>query len=240
MYSIMLIEDDRKITELLGNKLKNYGYRICLPSDFSDLKNEFLKFKPDLVLMDINLPFFDGFYWCRSIRQCSNVPMIFVSARTSDMDKVMAIDNGGDDFITKPFSYDVLLAKIKGILRRVYGSYASSDSNYLRCHDLVLYSDKNVVEFKDKSIELSKNEFTLLYHLVKNINKIVSRDKLLEILWSDTDFIDDNTLSVNVTRVRKKLETIGIKYAIVTKRGQGYELLDNWHSNFKGGESNEI
>jgi DNA-binding response OmpR family regulator len=144
------------------------------------------------------------------------------------MDQVMAIENGGDDYITKPFSYDVLLAKIKGVLRRVYGSYAKNDEDFIKVEGLILYTDRNIMEFNGKKTELSKNEFSLMLHLLKNVNKIVSRDSLLEILWSDTEFIDDNTLSVNVTRVRKRLEEVGITDAIVTKRGQGYALMNHW------------
>ncbi|WP_072986065.1 response regulator transcription factor [Clostridium cavendishii] len=228
MYSIMIIEDDKKMTELIKKHLEKYGYKTFLVKDFSNIANEFLEYKPDLVLMDINLPFFDGFYWCNDIRSYSKVPIIFISARDSDMDQVMAIDSGGDDYITKPFSYDVLLAKIKGVLRRVYGRYANSEEDFIKIDDLVLYTNKNIVQFREKKTELSKNEFSLLLHLVKNINKIVTRDTLLEILWSDTEFIDDNTLSVNVTRVRKRLAEIGIKDAIETKRGQGYRFLNNW------------
>ncbi|QBD86480.1 response regulator transcription factor [Clostridium tetani] len=228
LYSIMIIEDDKKMAKLIKNHLERYGYKTFLIKDFSNIKDEFLEHKPDLVLMDINLPFFDGFYWCSHIRSHSKVPIIFISSRDSDMDQVMAIDNGGDDFITKPFSYDVLLAKIKGVLRRVYGSYAKGDTDFLKIDDLILYTNKNVLEYKGKKTELSKNEFSLLLHFVKNINKIVSRDTLLGILWSDTDFIDDNTLSVNVTRLRKRLEEIGITNAIETKRGQGYMFINNW------------
>lgn len=224
----MIIEDDKKMAELIKNHLERYGYKTFLIKDFSNITGEFLEYKPDLVLMDINLPFFDGFYWCSDIRSHSKIPIIFISARDSDMDQVMAIDNGGDDFITKPFSYDVLLAKIKGVLRRVYGSYAKNDTDFLKIDDLILYINKNVLEFRGRKTELSKNEFSLLLHLVKNINKIVLRDTLLEILWSDTDFIDDNTLSVNVTRLRKRLEEVGITNAIETKRGQGYMLINNW------------
>ncbi len=224
----MIIEDDKKMAKLIKNHLEKYGYKACLIKDFSNIKDEFLECKPDLVLMDINLPFFDGFYWCSDIRSHSKVPIIFISARDSDMDQVMAIDNGGDEFITKPFSYDVLLAKIKGVLRRVYGSYSKGATEFLKVDDLILYINNNVLEFKGKKVELSKNEFSLLLYLVKNVNKIVSRDTLLEILWSDTDFIDDNTLSVNVTRLRKKLEEVGITNAIETKRGQGYMLINNW------------
>ena len=228
LYSIMIIEDDKKMANLIKNQLERYGYETFLVKDFSNIKDEFLEYKPDLVLMDINLPFFDGFYWCSDIRTHSKVPIIFISARDSDMDQVMAIDNGGDDFITKPFSYYVLLAKIKGVLRRVYGSYAENDTDFLKSGDLILYTNKNLLQFNGRKTELSKNEYSLLLHLLKNINKIVSRDTLLEILWNDTDFIDDNTLSVNVTRLRKRLEEVGITNAIETKRGQGYMLINNW------------
>ena len=228
MYSIMIIEDDKKMAELIKNHLERYGYKVGLVNDFCKITDEFLKYKPELVLMDINLPFFDGFYWCTEIRTKSKVPIIFVSARDSDMDQVMAIENGGDDFITKPFSYDVLLAKIKSVFRRVYGSYAKNATDKFNLGGLILYSDKNLIEFREKKLELSKNEFSLLACLIKNINKIVSRDALLEILWNDTEFIDDNTLSVNVTRVRKKLLEIGIRDAIETKRGHGYMLVNNW------------
>lgn len=224
----MIIEDDKKISELIKNHLERYGYKALLVKDFSNIKNEFLEHKPDLVLMDINLPFFDGFYWCNDIRSSSKVPIIFLSARDSDMDQVMAIENGGDEFITKPFSYDVLIAKIKGVLRRVYGSYAENDNDRVKINDLILNTSNNVLEYKGRRTELSKNEFALLLYLTKNINKIVSRDTLLEILWSDTEFIDDNTLSVNVTRVRKRLEEVGITDAIETKRGQGYIFINNW------------
>lgn len=224
----MIIEDDKKMAELIKNHLERYGYKADLVNDFSKIKDEFLNCKPELVLMDINLPFFDGFYWCTEIRTKSKIPIIFISARDSDMDQVMAIENGGDDFITKPFSYDVLLAKIKGVFRRVYGSYAIDNTDKYDVDGLILYSDKNVLEFRGKKLELSKNEFSLLSCLVKNINKIVSRDTLLEILWNDTEFIDDNTLSVNVTRVRKKLLEMGIRDVIETKRGHGYMLVNNW------------
>lgn len=216
------------MSELMKKHLEKYGYNIFLVEDFSKVTEEFIKYNPDLVLMDINLPFFDGFYWCRGIRVHSKVPIVFISARDSDMDQVMAIENGADDFIIKPFSFDVLLAKVKSVFRRVYGSYATSDSNVIKIGGLILHNDKNILEFRAKKIELTKNEFSLIFYLVKNINKIVSRDSLLEILWNDIDFIDDNTLSVNVTRLRKKLEEVGITNAIETKRGQGYVLVSNW------------
>ena len=228
MYSIMIIEDDKKITELIQKTLERYGYKTHVVEDFSNIKGEFIKNNPSLVLLDINLPFYDGFYWCRDIRTVSNVPIIFISARNSDMDQVMAIENGGDDYIAKPFSYDLLLAKIKGVIRRTYGSYAESNE-VQEVNGLLLHTNQNIVEFHEKKIELSKKEFQLLYALLKNLNKIVSRETLLEVLWNDTDFVDDNTLSVNITRLRKRLEELGINGAIETKRSQGYMMLSNWN-----------
>jgi DNA-binding response OmpR family regulator len=229
MYSIMIIEDDKKLGSLIKNHLERYGYRICLVEDFSNIKGEFIKNNPHIVLMDINLPLFDGFYWCRDIRTISNVPIIFLSARDSDMDQVMAIENGGDDYVTKPFSYDVLLAKIKGVIRRVYGSYAeAASSDIFEVKGLFLNMNQNTVEYKNRKIELSKKEFQLLHSLLKSVNKIVSRETLLEVLWNDVDFVDDNTLSVNITRVRKRLEELGITDVIETKRGQGYKIAANW------------
>jgi DNA-binding response OmpR family regulator len=226
----MIIEDDKKLSQLIKLHLERYSYKTYLIEDFSNIKAEFIKNKPKVVLMDINLPFFDGFYWCRDIRTISNVPIIFISARDSDMDQVMAIENGGDDFITKPFSYDVLIAKLKGVIRRVYGSY-SDNNEVLEIDSLIIYINKNVVEFNGKNVELSKNEFLLLHVLLKNVNKIVSRDTLLEILWNDIDFVDDNTLSVNMTRLRKRLEQLQLKNVIETKRGLGYKLINNWNEN---------
>ncbi|MBU5227789.1 response regulator transcription factor [Clostridium senegalense] len=229
MYNIMLVEDDVKLGTLMKNHIEKYGYEVCVVNDFLNIKGEFIKNDPQIVLMDINLPFYDGFYWCRDIRTLSNVPIIFISSRESDMDQVMAIENGGDDYITKPFSYDLLMAKIKSVIRRVYGSYSESTNNEMfEVNGLFIYINQNVVEFNKKNIELSKKEFQLLYCLLKNVNKIVSRETLLEVLWNDVDFVDDNTLSVNITRLRKRLEELDIIDVIETKRGQGYRIIDNW------------
>lgn len=230
MYSIMIIEDDKKLNNLIKNHLEKYGYKAYSVRDFSNIKGEFISSNSELILMDINLPLYDGFYWCRDIRTISKVPIIFISARDSDMDQVMAIENGGDDYITKPFSYDVLLAKIKGVIRRVYGSYAeNTNSEVFEVKGLFLYINQSTIEYQGKKVELSKKEFQLLRTLLKNADKIVSRETLLEVLWNDVDFVDDNTLSVNMTRVRKRLEDIGIKDVIETKRGQGYKMVSNWY-----------
>lgn len=230
MYKIMIIEDDKKLQELIRSHLEKYGYETCTVQDFSNIKKEFINHNPNLVLMDINLPYYDGFYLCREIRTVSKVPIIFISARDSDMDQVMAIENGGDDYITKPFSYDLLIVKIKGVIRRVYGEYSeNSHAEIFEVDGLYMHINKNIVEYNGKKIELSSKEFLLLYSLLKNVNKIVSREELLEILWNDIDFVDDNTLSVNMTRLRKRLEDIGIINAIETKRGQGYRMINNWN-----------
>ncbi|SDY52816.1 DNA-binding response regulator, OmpR family, contains REC and winged-helix (wHTH) domain [Proteiniborus ethanoligenes] len=229
MYKIMVIEDDKKLQELIKNHLEKYGYETCIVEDFSQIKKEFINHSPHLVLMDINLPYYDGFYWCRDIRTVSKVPIIFISARGSDMDQVMAIENGGDDYITKPFSYDLLIVKIKGVIRRVYGEYSENNHNEVYEVDgLYMHVHQNIIEYSGRKTELSSKEFLLLYSLLKSVNQIVSREELLEILWNDIDFVDDNTLSVNITRLRKRLEEIGIDDAIETKRGQGYKMVSNW------------
>lgn len=230
VYNIFIVEDDKKLNELVKNHLEKYGYRVTLVENYSNIKSEFIRSNPHIVIMDVNLPYYDGFYWCRDIRTVSNVPIIFISARDSDMDQVMAIENGGDDYITKPFSYDILLAKIKGAIRRTYGEYSEgSSSEVYEVSGLYMYVNQNIVEFSGKKIELSKKEFTLLYSLLKNEGKIVGREELLELLWNDIEFVDDNTLSVNITRLRKRLEDIGVIDAIETKRGQGYKLTCNWN-----------
>jgi len=225
----MVIEDDAKIANLIKNKLEKYDYFITIVEDYSDIKGQFIKEDPHLVLLDINLPYYDGFFWCREIRSISKVPIIYISARFSDMDQVMAIEYGGDDYIVKPFSFDILLAKVKGAIRRTYGEYAKGNSmDVYEVEGLFLYKSQNIIEYKGKKVELSKKEFALLYILVSNLEEIVERETLLEELWDDMDFVDDNTLSVNIGRLRKRLEDIGIYESIKTKRGQGYSMDNTW------------
>lgn len=229
MYKVLLVEDDEKLQSLVKDRLERYNYTVFIAKDYTDIKGEFLKIEPHLVLLDINLPNYDGFYWCREIRSISKVPVIFISARFSDMDQVMAIENGGDDYITKPFSFDLLLAKIKGVMRRAYGEYAENrPKDILDVDGLYLYINQNMVEWNNNKIELSKKEFALLYILVTNLDDIVPRERLLEELWDDMEFVDDNTLSVNIGRLRKRLEEIGIYSTIKTKRGQGYSMVKTW------------
>ena len=237
MHKIMIVEDDDKIADILGNYLGRYGYEPVRPSGLQDIKSEFLAACPHLVLLDINLPYMDGFYWCRQIRTVSNAPVIFISARSGDMDQVLALDNGGDDYITKPFSIDVVIAKVRAALRRAYGEYsisAEADPDVFEVEGLYMYRGKNVVEWSGAQAFLTPKEFRLLDLLARRLGQIVPRDCLLEALWDDVEFVDDNTLTVNVTRVRRKLQSIGITGAIETVRGTGYRLAHAWrddHSN---------
>lgn len=232
LYRILIVEDDDKIASILLSHLHKFGYFAEKVTDFKDIKQAFLAYKPDLVLLDINLPHYDGFYWCRQIRTISNVPIIFLSARVGDMDQVMAIEHGGDDYITKPFHLDVVIAKVKSVLRRTYGEYATGTNSMprdlLNAAGLTLDASRNTMEWNGSKVDMSRNEFVLMECLVRQADRIVTRETLLEALWDDIDFVDDNTLTVNVTRVRKKLEELGIVKAIETIRGQGYRLNTSW------------
>lgn len=229
MKKIYLIEDDPKIAGLLQDYLKKYEYDVIRAQSFDQIIEEFKLTDPHLVLMDINLPRYDGFYWCRKIRSISNCPIIFISARDSGMDQVMAIENGGDDYITKPFDFDVVQAKIKGIIRRIYGEYAvNRQSESIEIDGLQLHLTAMEATFQAKTAFLTKNEFILLKSFADQLNNVLSRTYLLENLWDDEHFVDDNTLSVNITRLRKKLDGIGIYNSIQTVRGAGYKMINTW------------
>ncbi|MBB6672553.1 response regulator transcription factor [Cohnella nanjingensis] len=225
-YFIFIVEDDEKIAAELNKYLMKYGYDPYIARRMDDLKREFLERKPDLVLLDINLPYYDGYYWCRQIRTVSSVPILFVSARTHEMDQVMAIEYGGDDYIAKPFNLEVMLAKVKSSLRRAYGEYAVAPQTreMLDIGGLLLDRTRNRLVWKDLQTDLTRNECILIDALGSRAGEIVSREDLLSKLWDDVNFVDDNTLSVNMTRLRKKLEQLGILNAIETVRSQGYRL----------------
>jgi len=227
VYRIFIVEDDDKIANILHSMLEKYGYVAVRAQQFRDLKTEFLESKAHLVLLDINLPYYDGYYWCRQFRTVSNAPILFVSARSGEMDQVLAIENGGDDYIAKPFHLDIVMAKVKGALRRAYGEYAAASHarDVQEAGGLLLNLSRNAMEYAGKQVELTKNECMLLQCLMDDIGGIVSRERLLEALWDDVSFVDDNTLTVNVTRVRRKLEEIGLPSGIETVRGQGYRLV---------------
>lgn len=231
MNKILIIEDDPKIASLLQNHLQKYGYDAIIASDFDAITDEFKRVQPDLVLLDINLPSYDGFFWCRQIRQFSTCPILFLSARSGEMDQVMALENGGDDFITKPFAYEVVIAKIRSSLRRAYGEYAPKvKERIVELDGLILYVERLELERDGEVIPLTKKEAVLLEILMDRSPRVVSREILLERLWDDQSFVDENTLNVNVTRVRKKLQGLHINDAIETIRGAGYRLIPNWEN----------
>lgn len=223
MYKIMIVEDEEKIRKILKDEIEKWGYSPYAPDDFERVFEDFAEANPQLVLMDVNLPRFDGFYWCNKIRSISKVPVIFISSRSSNMDIIMAVNMGGDDYVTKPFSLDVLMAKINAVLRRTY-SYTDVSSDTVEYKGMILSLKDNNLYYNDKKIELTRNEFKILYILMKKNSAIVSRENIMKELWDDENFIDDNTLTVNINRLRKKMSSIGLESAIRTVKNQGYIL----------------
>lgn len=229
MTRIMIVEDDPKIATLLMSHLEKYGYDVVLTEDFEYVIDLFRETKPDLVLLDINLPSFDGYYWCRQIRQLSTCPILFISARSGEMDQVMALENGADDFITKPFHYEIVMAKIRSNLRRAYGEYAPKvEERIVSLNGLELYVERMELKKDQAVIILTKKETILLELLMKRSPRVASREAILEKLWDDQSFVDENTLNVNIARVRKKLQELGIENAIETVRGAGYRINPVW------------
>lgn len=224
MYKIMLIEDDAQLCELVKENLERYGYEVELPVHFSKIDEEFVKINPNLVLLDINLPYYDGYYLCRSFRQKSNVPILMISARSQEMEQIMAIELGADDFITKPFTFDMLHTKIKATLRRVYGEYSAKEENQNCAGALCLDEKTLMLEYEGLRAELSKNEYKLMKKLMENQGTFVSREELIEEVWDAVTFVDDNTLTVNITRIKQTLAKLGLTQVIKSKRGVGYML----------------
>lgn len=225
MHKVMIVEDDLKIASLLEQAVQKYGYNTFVVQQFDQVLNDFKSFDPHIVLLDINLPSFDGYYWCRQIRQISTCPVIFISARTGQMDQVMALENGADDFITKPFHAEVVLAKINSQLRRAYGEYARHQSERIvEQAGLKLYPERLQLTYEDKVEDITKNEALILELILTRFPKVAGRDDLLEKIWDENAFVDENTLNVNITRVRKRLKSIGMDHAIETVRGVGYRF----------------
>lgn len=221
LFKLLLIEDDLTLFNEMKERFNQWSYDVYGINDFNKVMQEFSAVKPDLVIIDIQLPKFDGFHWCRMIRAHSNVPIIFLSSRDHPTDMVMSMQLGADDFVQKPFHFDVLIAKIQAILRRVYNYNTEQVSLKTWCNAAVDY-ERNTVTNEAGSVELTKNEMFILKLLIEQKNKIVSRDKLMNSLWDDKRFISDNTLTVNVNRLRKRLEEIELGRFIETKVGQGY------------------
>lgn len=217
----MIVEDDHTIRDLLGEMLEKWNFEVIKLEEFDHVLEAFLNEKPHLLLLDINLPFFNGFHWCNKIREVSQVPIIFISSRNTAMDMVMAMNMGGDDFIQKPFDTDVLLAKINALLRRSY-SYTDTEPNVLEHEGIILNLKDWKLLYGDKSVELTKTEFLILKLLLQNKGSVVNRKKIMRSLWKDENFVDDNTLTVNIARLRKKIDELGKKNFITTKKGEGY------------------
>ncbi|AUO10621.1 response regulator transcription factor [Priestia megaterium] len=218
---ILIVEDDDKIYELVKEKFEQWSFAVAGVEDFQKVMEVFIAESPELVILDVNLPVYDGFYWCQQIRTVSKTPIVFLSSREHPMDIVMAMNVGADDYIQKPFNLDVLVAKVQALLRRTY-SYGDTISDVIEWNGAVLDLKKGSLHYNDQEIHLTKNEFFILRLLLEERGKIVSREELMRRLWEDEKFVSDNTLSVNITRIRTKLEEIGLNDKIVTKKGQGY------------------
>ena len=221
MAKIMVVEDEEIIRQLIMEELEKWQFETFGTTDFNQVFSDFEREEPQLVLLDINLPVLDGYYWCQKIREVSKVPIIFISSRNTNMDMIMAMNMGADDFVTKPFQIDVLIAKINELLRRSY-NYTELSSEMMSHNGITLNVDNGSMEINGEIIDLSKNEYRLLFILMKHNGKILSREKLLRALWDDERFVDDNTLTVNINRLRRKIEQAGIQGYIETKVGQGY------------------
>ncbi|MCX7773294.1 MAG: response regulator transcription factor [Clostridia bacterium] len=221
MHKIMLVEDDSALCQQVMDGLKKWGFISQASVNFENILDDFNRIKPQLVIMDVNLPCFDGFYWCSRIREISKLPIIFLSSQNANMDIVMAINSGADDYITKPFSMQVLIAKIQAVLRRAY-DYTPSNAEYFEHDGLILNIGDGSVMVDDKKAELTKNELKMLLHLMNHKGRIVSRESIMQLLWDDDLYVNDNTLTVNINRLRAKLAELGKPDFIETKKGQGY------------------
>ena len=220
MQKIFIVEDDRGIAEAVASQAERWAFDVRIASDFRDVAGEVAQFQPHIVLMDIGLPFFSGYYWCSEIRKTSRVPIIFLYSAADNMNIVMAMNMGGDDFIAKPFDMSVLMAKIQALLRRTYDF--AQPSPLLAHRGAVLDAGSGALKYEGKTIDLTRNEFRILLALMEKRGNVVSREKLMERLWETDSFVDENTLTVNVNRLRKKLDAAGLTGFIATRFGVGY------------------
>ena len=220
MYRVLIVEDDDIISKAIKNHIETWGYKAHCVVDFKDVLSIFVAFEPHLVLMDISLPFYNGYHWCNEIRKVSKVPIIFISSTSDNMNIVMAMNMGGDDFIAKPFDLNVLTAKVQAMLRRTYDF--TGQTHLLEHVGAILNIHDTTLTYNGEKIELTKNDYKILQILMENKGKVVSRNTLMTRLWETDSFVDENTLTVNITRLRKKLEMAGLHDFITTKRGIGY------------------
>ncbi len=223
MYKIMVVEDDFTIASTLKNTLEKWGYEASIVTDFDNVLEHFITYAPHLILMDITLPKFDGYYFCQKIREHATLPILFMSSRDGNMDIIMAINLGADDYITKPFDLNLLLAKITALLRRSY-AYQENTLALLEYEHLILNLDQMTATYFDATISLTKNELRILKRLIEKAPQVVSREDIIRTLWDHESFVDDNTLTVNINRLRKKLESLSLTDWLQTKKGQGYAI----------------
>ena len=220
MHKIMIIEDDLTIAGTIKEHLSKWDYEVSYVTDFKNIIERFTAFEPQLVLLDLMLPFFNGFYWCGEIRKISKVPVMFISSAGDNMNIVMAINMGGDDFIAKPFDLHVLTAKVRALMRRTYSF--QGQVNILEHNGVILNLSDTTLTYQNKKIELTKNDYKIMQLLLENIGRVVSREEMMQRLWESDNFVDDNTLTVNIARLRKKLAESGLENFIATKKGLGY------------------
>ena len=220
MYRLLIVEDDLVIAKSIKNHIKSWGYEAECITDFKSVISSFVAYDPQLVLLDISLPFFNGYHWCSEIRKLSKVPIIFISSASDNMNIVMAMNMGGDDFIAKPFDLNVLTAKVKALLRRTYDFVGQT--NLLEHKGVILNTSDATLIYNNEKIQLTKNDNKILQVLIENKGKAVSRENIMVKLWETDSYVDDNTLTVNITRLRKKLQELGLNNFIITKKGIGY------------------
>ena len=221
-YKVMIIEDDLNAAQSISRFLETWGFQCKYLDNFQEVIEKFVEYKPEIILLDITLPRYNGYYWCEEIRKISKVPIIFISSISDNLNMILAMNMGGDDFVTKPFDLNFLLAKINSLLRRTYDFQGVM--NIIACGDVVLDLDNAKLQYKGNIMELSRNDFIILKELMTHKGKNVSRDELMHARWSDNTFVDDNTLTVNITRVRNKLSKIGLEDFIITRKGMGYQI----------------
>ena len=222
MYKILIVEDDTTIAKQLEEQLRKWGYETACAENFENILPQFVSFSPQLVLLDIGLPFYNGYYWCGEIRKISQVPVVFLSSASDNMNIIMAMNMGGDDFIGKPFDFEVLLAKVQAILRRTYAFQAQP--SVMEHRNVILSLTDMSLLYQGNKQELSKNEFRSLELLYEHAGSMVSRERIMKRLWDNECFVDENTLNVNINRLRKKLEEMGVHDFILTRKGVGYQL----------------
>ncbi len=220
MYKIMIVEDDITIAKTMKDYLKRWDYDVKYISDFKNITDQVIQFEPQLILLDIMLPYYNGFYWCTEIRKISKVPIIFISSADDNMNIVMAMNMGGDDFIAKPFDLDVITAKIGALIRRTYSF--QGQLNFIEHNGVLLNLSDTTLTYEDKKIEMTKNDYKILQILMENVGMVVTREELMQRLWENDNFVDDNTLTVNINRLRRKLTELGQNDFIKTKKGIGY------------------